>query len=72
MSRAEVLPDLLPQIEAAARAARDAEDSWRLAIRLRDALVVDAVDAGISHRHIAAASGLSKSRIVGILLGGDA
>lgn len=65
----EVLPDLLPRITAAADAAHDAEDAWRLRVRHRDQLVTKAVDAGVSQRSIAAAAGLSKARIVGIMAG---
>ncbi|HRC64986.1 MAG TPA: hypothetical protein PLB86_07325 [Dermatophilaceae bacterium] len=69
---AEVLPDLVPKIAAAAAIARDAEDGWRLAVRLRDQFILAAVDAGLSHREIAAAAGVTKSRIVGIILGAGA
>jgi hypothetical protein len=65
----EVLPDLLPRITAAAAAAVDAEDAWRLRVSHRDQLVTKAVDAGVSQRSIAAAAGLSKARIVGIMAG---
>ncbi|MCW2754646.1 MAG: hypothetical protein JWQ32_2057 [Marmoricola sp.] len=67
MSAQEVVPDLLPRIRAAATDVRDATDAAQLAQRLRDQLIVQAVDAGISHRHIATAAGISKSRIVAIL-----
>lgn len=67
MSAHEVVPDLLPRIEAAALEYSDARDAAELAQRLRDQLIVQAVDAGVSHRHIAAAAGVSKSRIVAIL-----
>lgn len=67
MSAQEVVPDLLPRIRVAASDARDAMDAAQLAQRLRDQLIVQAVDAGVSHRHIAAAAGVSKSRIVAIL-----
>lgn len=65
--RGEVVPDLLPRITAAAHAARDAEDAWRLRVRHRDQLVTSAVDAGVSQRSIAAAAGLSKGRVIAIL-----
>lgn len=67
MSAREVVPDLLPRIRRAATDARDAVDAAQLAQRLRDQLIVQAVDAGVSHRHIASAAGVSKSRIVAIL-----
>jgi hypothetical protein len=67
-SRAEVVPDLLPRIEAAARAVRDADDMRLLRTQQRDQLIVAAVDAGITQRAVAAAAGVSRSRIVGILL----
>lgn len=65
--RGEVLPDLLPRITAAAHAARDAEDAWRLMVRQRDQLVTRAVDGGVSQRSVAEAAGLSKGRVVGIM-----
>jgi hypothetical protein len=63
----EVVPDLLPRIQRAAAEARDAVDAAQLAQRLRDQLIVQAVDAGISQRHVAAAAGVSKGRIIAIL-----
>jgi len=63
----EVVPDLLPRIERAAADARDAVDAAQLAQRLRDQLIVQAVDAGISQRHVAKAAGVSKGRIIAIL-----
>ena len=63
----EVLPDLLPRIKAAAVDARDKTDAAQLAQRMRDRLIVEAVDAGISQRHVAAAAGVSKGRIIAIL-----
>lgn len=67
MSAAEVVPDLLPRVRAAASATRDAQDAFDLEKRLRDQLIVKAVDAGISQRAIAEAAGLAKSRIVAIV-----
>lgn len=63
----EVVSDLLPRIRAAATAARDAQDSAMLRRRQRDELIVEAVDAGVSQRAIAAAAGVKKSRIVAIV-----
>jgi hypothetical protein len=68
MSRAEVVPDLLPRIASAAEHVRDAEDARQLRIQQRNALIVAAVDAGVSQREVARAAGLARSRIVGILL----
>lgn len=71
--RAEVVPDLLPRIAAAASHVRDLEDARRLGIEHRNALIVQAVDAGVSQRAVSGAAGIARSRVVGILLDdGDA
>ena len=59
--------DLLKRITSLSNAARDAEDAWRLAIRQRDELIVEAVDQRISQRSIAHHAGISKGRIIAIL-----
>lgn len=64
---AEVLPDLIPRIRAAAAEARDATDAASLRQRQRDELIVAAVDQGISQRAVAEAAGVSKGRIIAIL-----
>jgi len=63
----EVLPDYLPRVSKLSRMVRDAEDAWRLLLRQRDEVIVDAVDNGISQRAVAAAAGMSRGRVVGIL-----
>lgn len=68
MSSSEVVPDLLPRIAGAAYAAHDAEDGWRLRIRHRDQLICQAVDAGVSQREVARSAGLSKGRVVAIMV----
>lgn len=63
----EVVPDLLPRIAKAAAAVRDADDAFRLAVRARDELIVEAVDEGITQRAVAERAKLSKGRIIAIL-----
>lgn len=72
MNRAEVVPDLLPRIVAAAGAVRDAEDARKLRTEQRNALIVKATDAGIPGRAIARAAGMSRSRVVAILISAGA
>jgi hypothetical protein len=60
-------PTLFQNITAAAHAAHHAERTWRLRMRARDELVAKAVNAGRSQRSVAAAAGVSKGRIVGIM-----
>lgn len=72
MHRAEVVPDMLPRIHAAAVAVREAEEARTLRAAQRDALIVQAVDQGVSQRAVAAAAGLSRARIVGLLLAAGA
>lgn len=67
MSGQEVVPDLLPRLEQLARETRDAQDAAQLLQRQRDALIVEAVDAGITQRAVAQAAGISKGRIIAVL-----
>lgn len=67
MNGSEVVPDLLPRIKAATYAAHDCEDAWRLRIRQRDDLILEASDAGVSQRAIADAAQVSRGRVVAIL-----
>lgn len=66
MSR-EVVVDLLPRIQAAADAYRDASEAARLLAQQRDELIVTAVDAGVPYREIARAAGVVVSRVTTIV-----
>lgn len=56
------------RLEAAARAVRDAYDTWKTELQRRDQLVADAIDEGMPHRAIAAALGISQPRVGRLLL----
>jgi hypothetical protein len=62
-----VLDDVVPRLNQARRAADDAEEAWRLKIRHRDQLVVQAVDQGCAQRAVADAAGVTVSRVNAIL-----
>src|SRR4051794_9463335 len=49
------------RLEAAAEAVKDARDAWKLRVRQRNALVVEAVDHGMSHRAAASAAGIKST-----------
>jgi len=63
----EVRTDLGPRLIAAAAALRDANGSRKAAVELRDQLVEQAVDEGMSYGAIAKLVGLSRPRIIAIL-----
>lgn len=63
----EVVPDLLPRIQAAAAEHRDAVEAARLAQVTRDELIAQADQEHITQTAIAKAAGLARSRIVTIL-----
>lgn len=60
---------LLDEIAAVAADVRDRVARVDEERRYRDALIVEAVNAGIRYADIAAAAQIAKSRICGILLG---
>jgi hypothetical protein len=62
-----VLEDLVPRLRAAGVAVRSAHAAHELELELRDALVVAAVDHGVSQRTVAGAAGVSLSRVCAIL-----
>lgn len=64
----EVLGDLTPRLEAAARAVADAQDHLRKEQARRNALIVQAVDEGMNHGAVARASGVSRTRVLGLLV----
>ena len=65
---AEVLSDMRPRLEAAARAVADAEQHLQHERELRDKLVVLAVDEGMHHGAVATAAGVSRTRVLAILV----
>lgn len=67
MSRAEVVPDLIPRIVAAAKGVNDSEDELKDRRYIRDSLIVAAVDAGVSQRAIAEAAGIRQPRVIAIV-----
>ena len=65
-----VLTDMNARLRAAAAAVTDHRDAYRAAVEQRNALVVTAVDEGMSQRAVAAAAGIAVSRVSGLLLEG--
>lgn len=66
---AEVLVDLPTRIATAAAVVRDAAASHKLAVEVRDKLIVQAVDEGMSQRAVAKAAGFkSAAGVTGVLL----
>lgn len=61
---AQVLADLTPRLEKAAAAIRDAKVAYDLQVKLRDELVVQAVEEGMYQRAIAQAAGLKSSNSI--------
>lgn len=68
MAAQPVLTDMKPRLEAAAADLADKRGAYELALALRNQLVVTAVDHGMSQRAVAAAAGISVSRVVALLL----
>ena len=62
-----VLTDMNPRLEAAAAAVKDAEAALADAREQRDALVVTAIDQGMSQRAVARAAGISVARVCAIV-----
>jgi myo-inositol catabolism protein IolC len=62
-----VITDMKPRLVAAAAALADATEAATDARRLRDQLVVAAVDHGMSLRAVAAAAGVTSARVCAIL-----
>lgn len=63
-----VLTDMYTRLAAAAREVSDARASYRDAVELRNELIEAAVDEGMSQRKVAAAAGVSLSRVTSVLL----
>lgn len=68
----EVLQGMKPRLKAAAEAVEDAREAYQTKLEHRDALVVEAVDQGMSQRAVAAASGVRVGRISAILANSQA
>lgn len=64
-----VLTDMNPRLEASAAAVSDAREALGVEMERRDALVVAAIDHGMSHRQVAKAARVSVARVVAILAG---
>lgn len=62
-----VLQGMSERLRAAGLAVRDAHEAYDAARELRDALIVQAIDEGMQQRVVAAAAGVSKSRVIAIL-----
>ena len=62
-----VLTDMKPRLTTAAEAVKSARDALGAEVETRDALVVAAVDHGMSLRAVAAAAGISCSRVIAIM-----
>ena len=58
---------LVSRIRTAAEETRVATSEARQLQQARDELIVEAVDSGLPQRDVAAAAGISKSRIIAIL-----
>lgn len=70
-----VVADGVPQgamperLAAAGRAVVDAREHLHLSVELRNTLIVEAVDAGMSHHDVAAAVGLTRPGVIAVLIG---
>ena len=60
----QVLADLTPRLQRAAASAREAEQAWRLEVKLRDEIIEQAADEGMHHRAIAQACGFKSPAAV--------
>lgn len=63
----EVLLDMRTRLKAAAATAADAKTGYLIALKLRNGLVVQAVDEGMEQQEVARLIGVHKSRVVTIL-----
>ena len=64
-----VLTDMSPRLNAAASAVTSARDALAAEVELRDALVVAAIDHGMSQRAVAREAKISVPRVCAILAG---
>ena len=67
-----VLTDMNPRLEAAAAAVASAKAALAAQLELRDAIVVAAVDHGMSQRQVAKGAGVSVTMVCKILAGSQA
>lgn len=63
----EVLFDMPTRLKAAAATVSDAKAGYLMALQLRNAIVVQAVDEGMEQQQVAKLIGVHKSRVVTIL-----
>jgi predicted XRE-type DNA-binding protein len=66
-----VLTDMNPRLRAAAVEVADTREKYWAAMELRNQLVVAAVDHGMSQRAVAAAAGVTVTRVSALLLAAD-
>lgn len=62
-----VISDLRPRLAAARLAVADAQRALATERQRRDQLIVAAIDEGMAQRAVAAAAGVSNTRVVAIL-----
>jgi len=60
-----------PRLEASAAAVAEAHSAWKLKLRHRNAIVTEAVDAGMSHRQAAKAAGIKSLGTLTAILAGS-
>lgn len=63
----EVRTDLAPRLVEAASRTRDAAGAARASRELRDQLIEQAIDEGMSHGAVGRLTGLSRPRVIAIL-----
>lgn len=64
--------DLPGRLRVAAREVADARDAYRLAVELRNALVVAAIDEGFTQQAVSRAAGIDRKTITEIVARADA
>lgn len=62
-----VLVGMVDRLRRAGLAVNDAREAYDAARELRDALVIQAIDEGMQQQVVAAAAGISRSRVIAIL-----
>lgn len=67
----QVITDLVPRLNAARDAVRDAREVLAAELQKRDQLIVNAIDEGMAQRAVASHAGVSGTRVVAVLAGSD-
>lgn len=62
-----VLTDLVPRLESARDAVKDAQVELELALEHRNELIVQAVDEGLTQKTVATAAGVSQPHVIRVL-----